>query len=289
MNFNIMTKAKANHHSDSSPLILIKYGGNAMLNDDLKEGVVHSIEKLYRRGYRVVIVHGGGPFIRQTLGMAGIKSEFIGGHRRTTPEALRYIEMALKGEVSGSLVNLLNRRGLRAVGLSGKDGRMVAARKRYHESRENGVAVRHDLGQVGDVDRVNTELLEILLRNGFLPVVTCLASDEEGNDYNINGDMFAGHLAGALRAERYLILTDVDGLMKDIEDPESLITDITLAELEPLFGTVIQGGMIPKLESCRIALKTGARSAAIINGTKPKQIEKAATAKKIFGTQIQPA
>ena len=128
-----------------------------------------------------------------------------------------------------------------------------------------------------------------VVRNGFLPVVTCLASDEEGNDYNINGDMFAGHLAGALRAERYLILTDVDGLMKDIEDPESLITDITLAELEPLFGTVIQGGMIPKLESCRIALKTGARSAAIINGTKPKQIEKAATAKKIFGTQIQPA
>ena len=245
-----------------------------MLNDELKSAVVDNIKKLHDAGTRVVLVHGGGPFIKNILEVVGIESEFIGGHRKTTTEALKYIEMALKGEVNGSLVSLLNRSGLRAVGLSGKDGRMVLASKRYHKVVENGAVVTHDLGQVGDVASVDTALLESLLAQGFLPVVTCIASDQDGMDYNINADMFAGALAGALGVEEYLVLTDVDGLLRDINDPASLIAQIQLKDLPDLFGTVIKGGMIPKLESCQVALQSGARRARIINGTKPETIFK---------------
>lgn len=268
------------------PLVLIKYGGNAMLNESLQRAVVDSIRRLREAGVRVVIVHGGGPFIKKMLRLVKIESEFIGGHRKTTPEALRYIEMALKGEVNGVLVNLLNQAGLRAVGLSGKDGQMVIARKRYHRVTENGRTVEHDLGQVGDVERIDTSLVRSLLKADYLPVVTCIASGEDGQDYNINADMFAGHLAGALEADRYLVLTDVDGLMKDLEDPDSLIDSLQLDELDELFGNVIKGGMIPKLESCRIAIEEGAGQATIINGTKPEYILDAALKDQFTGTQI---
>jgi acetylglutamate kinase len=257
---------------EQKPIVLIKYGGNAMLNDELKSAVVANIKKLQESGTKVVLVHGGGPFIKNILKTVGIESEFIGGHRKTTPEALKYIEMALKGEVNSSLVNLLNKAGMRAVGLSGKDGRMVTAVKRYHEVTENGQTERFDLGQVGDVTKVDTRLLETLLSNNFVPVVTCIASDEAGQDYNVNADMFAGALAGALKAQDYLVLTDVDGLLRDIDDPSSLIRRLTLEELPGLYGSVIKGGMIPKLESCQIALEHGARHARIINGTKPDTI-----------------
>lgn len=257
-----------------------------MLSERLKQSVVQNIWKLCSKGYRVVLVHGGGPFIRRMLELVEIESEFIEGHRKTTPEALRYIEMALKGEVNGSLVGLLNEAGMKAVGLSGKDGRMVRAGKRYHHSTENGQEIQHDLGQVGDVEHVDTTLLDTLLENDYLPVVTCIASDEAGNDYNINADMFAGSLAGALRASHYLVLTDVDGLLRDIGDPSSLIRKLKLEELEPLFGSVIKGGMIPKLESCELALRQGARSARIINGTRPESILEAVNKDKSTGTEI---
>ncbi len=268
------------------PLILIKYGGNAMLSERLKQSVVQNIWRLHSEGYHIVLVHGGGPFIKKILELVEIESEFIEGHRKTSTEALKYIEMALKGEVNGSLVNLLNKAGLRAVGLSGKDGRMVTARKRYHLSVQNGREVKHDLGQVGDVEAVDTTLLNTLLEKDYLPAVTCIASDESGKDYNINADMFAGSLAGALKATHYLVLTDVDGLLRDIDDPSSVIRKLKLAELEPLFGTVIKGGMIPKLESCALALRQGARSAFIINGTKPESIFEAVNKEKLTGTEI---
>lgn len=257
-----------------------------MLSERLKQSVVQNIWKLFSKGKRVVLVHGGGPFIKNMLELVEIESEFIEGHRKTSAEALKYIEMALKGEVNGSLVNLLNRAGLKAVGLSGKDGRMVLAKKRYHLSIENGREVRHDLGQVGDVERVDTTLLDTLLDNDYLPVVTCIASDEAGNDYNINADMFAGSLAGALNASHYLVLTDVDGLLRDINDPSSVIRKLSLEELEPLFGSVIKGGMIPKLESCELALRQGAHSASIINGTRPESIFEAVNKEKLTGTEI---
>jgi acetylglutamate kinase len=268
------------------PLVLIKYGGNAMLNENLKQAVVNNVNQLQAEGFRVVLVHGGGPFIKRMLELVKIESEFIDGHRKTTPEALKYIEMALKGEVNGSLVNLLNRSGSKAVGLSGKDGRMVQAQKRYHIRESNGKSEKFDLGQVGDVVSVDTGLLDSLLGKGYLPVVTCIASDEAGNDYNINADMFAGALAGALKAQHYLVLTDVDGLLRDLDDPSSLIESLTVAELEALMGSVIKGGMIPKLESCQLALKKGAATARIINGTKPDSIHDAVIAEKITGTKI---
>ena len=257
-----------------------------MLSERLKQSVVQNIWKLHSKGYRIVLVHGGGPFIQRMLELVKIESEFIEGHRKTSSEALKYIEMALKGEVNGSLVNLLNKTGLKAIGLSGKDGRMVLARKRYHLKKQNGKEVRLDLGQVGDVEQVDTSLLDTLLEEGYLPVVTCIASDEEGDDYNINADMFAGNLAGALGATHYLVLTDVDGLLEDIDDPSSVIRKLNLKELDSLYGSVIKGGMIPKLESCELALRQGARSARIINGTKPEAIFEAVNTEKIIGTEI---
>ncbi|MCB0595037.1 MAG: acetylglutamate kinase [Lewinellaceae bacterium] len=268
------------------PLILIKYGGNAMLSERLKQSVVQNIWKLWSKGYRIVLVHGGGPFIKKMLELVKIESEFIEGHRKTPAEALKYIEMALKGEVNGSLVSLLNKSGLKAVGLSGKDGRMALARKRYHVTVQNGKEVQYDLGQVGDVEQVDTTLLHTLLENGYLPVVACIASDEAGNDYNINADMFAGSLAGALKANHYLVLTDVDGLLRDIDDSSSIIRKLRLEELKPLLGSVIKGGMIPKMESCELALRQGARSACIINGTKPESIFEAVNTEKTIGTEI---
>ncbi len=271
---------------DQQPLVLIKYGGNAMLNESLKRAVIDNVGKLQTAGFRVVLVHGGGPFIKKMLELVRIESEFIDGHRKTTPEALKYIEMALKGEVNGGLVNLLNQAGHRAVGLSGKDGRMVLAKKRYHFRETEEGREQFDLGQVGDVVSVDTKLLQHLLDHGFLPVVTCIASDEDGLDYNVNADMFAGALAGALNAAHYLVLTDVDGLLRDIDDPGSLIGELQLEELPGLMGSVIKGGMIPKLESCQIALQSGAKSARIINGTRPDTISEAVISEKIIGTKI---
>lgn len=257
-----------------------------MLNKDLQEEVVQNVKRVREEGYQVVLVHGGGPFIKSILEEVKIESEFIEGHRKTTPEALKYIEMALKGEVNGQLVNLLNKSGLKAVGLSGKDGNMVIARKKQMEITENGRLISKDLGQVGEVIRVNTELLELLLERDYLPVVTCLASDEEGHDYNVNADLFAGHLAGALKAEHLLMLTNVDGLMRDIEQPESLIDRLIVRDLKELYGTVIKGGMIPKLQSCELALGLGVKSTRIVNGTKPENIYRSIQSNHSIGTEI---
>ncbi len=254
-------------------LLLFKYGGNAMTDPDLQIEILRNICLLKKKGHSLVIVHGGGPFIKITLGEAGIESEFIDGQRKTTPRAMKYVEMALKGRVNGSLVSILNGMGYKAVGLSGKDGQMVLAEKRMHQRKENGKSISVDLGQVGDVVEVDPGLIYLLLDNDYLPVITCIASDSSGTDYNINADLFAGHIAGNLSAEQYVVLTDVDGLMLDKNDPGSLIREIKLSELQELKDNgVIQGGMIPKVDSCRIALEKGAVSARIINGTVPGQI-----------------
>lgn len=275
------------NHS-SGPVIVIKYGGNAMINESLKKEIIQHICSLKEQGYQVVLVHGGGPFIQKMLDMAGIESEFIGGHRKTTKEAMPYVEMALKGQVNGSLVSLFNQLNYKAVGISGKDGGLARAKKRLHQQKEGEELKTFDLGQVGDVEQVDPSLIVSLLQNGFIPVVACLAADANGEDYNINADMFAGHLAGALRADQYLVLTDVDGLMRDIKEPSSLIREISYTEIRWLIDEkVIQGGMIPKMESCQIALEKGAGRARIINGTKPRQIL-AATKNETIGTLISP-
>lgn len=253
-----------------------------MVNGQIKLSVMKDICLLHQEGFRVVVVHGGGPFINNILSTVKIESEFIGGHRKTTPEAMKYIEMTLVGEVNTGLVTLINHLGQRAVGLSGKDGGLAKATKRFHE--DNGTEV--DLGQVGNIESIDTTIIFDLLDKGYIPVVACVAPDKDGNTYNINADMMAGAVAGAVGADHYCVLTDVDGLRMDKDDPSSLIEELAYGELEPLFDQVIVGGMIPKIESCQIALDAGAKSARIINGTKEQSLIEALIDKKQTGTII---
>lgn len=243
-----------------------------MISEDLKTGIAGIIRDLSEQGYEMILVHGGGPFINRELEKAGIISEFFDGQRHTSPEALAHIEKSLKGEVNSSLVGLLNRSGLRAVGLSGKDGMMVTAEKRWHLRIVNEEEQRTDLGQVGNVVDVDPELIELLLQHGYVPVIACIASDTEGNDYNINADMLAGHIAASLLADHYIVLTDVDGLFRNFPDPASLIRTVSVDELPELYRNVIRGGMMPKVWSCEVALKGGAGRAVMLNGTKPEEI-----------------
>lgn len=257
-----------------------------MTETSLQHQIFQSIQHLIDHHIEIVLVHGGGPFIQQTLNEAGITSEFIGGHRVTTQESLRYVEMALKGRVNGELVRIAGNLGLKPVGLSGKDGITVLAKKRWHIENRDGKEIKTDMGLVGDVNKIDPKLPELLLKEGFLPVFTCIASDENGNDFNINADMFAGHLAGALKADEYIVLTDVDGLLKEVTNSDSIIKSIKLAELDSLFYSVIKGGMIPKVESCRISVENGAMKARILNGTKPQQLCEALIEELPIGTTI---
>ena len=253
--------------------VVLKYGGNAMTDQQIKETLIEHICLLKQKNLNIVIVHGGGPFIKQSLEEARIESEFIDGQRKTSVRALERVEMTLKGKVNGNLVNLINKHGATAVGLSGKDGKLVIAEKRYHTRTTGGTTETMDLGQVGNVRQVNTKLLRLLLKHDYLPVITCIASDEQGNDYNINGDIFAGHIAAAMEADEFIVLTDVDGLMRNIDDPDSVLSRISFDEIDTLIaGGIIRGGMIPKIEACKTSLEHGARRARIINGTKPAQL-----------------
>jgi len=255
----------------SFSISVFKYGGNAMTNEGLKSEIITILSDLVDRGQKIVVVHGGGPFIKKALAAAKIESEFIDGHRKTSPEALIHVEKALKGEVNSDLVGRFNRMGHKAVGLSGKDGRTVTAVKRVHVGTDDGI--EKDLGQVGDVGNIDPTLIKLLLNKGYIPVLTCIAADERGEDYNINADMFAGHLAGALHAERFIVMTDVDGLLEDIKNPSSLIRELKVARLTELkdSGTIV-GGMLPKVVACEVAIEKGARQAIILNGTNPDQL-----------------
>ncbi len=253
-----------------------------MVNDQIKLSVMKNICALQQSGHRVVVVHGGGPFINSILSKVKIESEFIGGHRKTTREAMKYIEMTLVGEVNTGLVTLLNHLGQRAVGLSGKDGGMATAIKRFHKDGDTSI----DLGQVGNIESIDPTILFDLMDKGYVPVVACVAPDKNGGTFNINADMMAGAVAGAVGADDYCVLTDVDGLMMDKDDFSSLINELKYDELAPLFDKVIVGGMIPKVESCQIALDQGAHSARIINGTKENSLLDALIAKKQTGTII---
>ncbi len=255
------------------PVILLKYGGNAMIDNALKIEVLKNIISLKKKGNDVLIVHGGGPFIKQALDEAKIISEFVAGHRVTTPKAFEYVEMALNGKVNGDLVSTINSLGYPAVGLSGKDGKITTAKKRTHKMIVNGKEEVIDLGQVGELAKINTNLLKLLLSNDYIPVISCISADDNGVGYNINGDIFAGSLAGALKVSMFLSLTDVDGLLRDKDKPESIIRKINLSEIKDLTREgIIQGGMIPKMEACEMAIQQGASASKIINGTKPEQI-----------------
>ncbi len=267
--------------------VLIKYGGNAMTNQALKFEIAKKVKELQDRGIQVVLVHGGGPFINKALESAGIASQFYDGQRHTTEEALSHIEKTLKGEVNSSLVGVFNQAGLSAVGLSGKDGQMVTAVKRWHYGRDDeGKVEKIDLGQVGDVKRVDCRLLRILLDRNYTPIITCIASDLNGNDYNINADVFAGKLASALQVDDYIVLTDVDGVFENYPDPKSLLNVIPYQDIDKYFNNAIQGGMIPKIESCKTAIHGGVKRAIILNGTQPDQIVRYVLEEEKIGTTI---
>jgi len=271
----------------SDNVYVFKYGGNAMVNDELKDRILRAICDLLEKGNRVIIVHGGGPFIQNALDRAKIASEFIDGQRKTSPRAMKVVETALKGEVNSDLVGRINTLGFKAVGLSGKDGQTVIGKKRMHEQTlENGQRKQVDLGRVGNVEQIDPTLLQQLLDSGYIPVMTCIAQDANGQSLNINGDIFAGHVAGALQAKAFVVLTDIDGLLRDIQQPDSLIRQLEKNEIQNLVTEgIIQGGMIPKMEACQTAVELGAESAFIINGTKPEQLPLLASGKKI-GTKI---
>lgn len=270
----------ASHHKNFKR-ILIKFGGNAMTSEKIKENFASQIASLHSSGIEIIVAHGGGPFIQEILDDVGITSDFIGGHRVTTKKAMNYVEMALSGQVNQDIVNTLQKYGVRAVGLSGKDAGTVTAVKRKFS--ENGID--YDLGQVGDVDKIDPSYIEALLENGFLPVVSPVSRSIEGETLNVNADMFAGNLAGKLGVDAYIILTNVDGLLEDKDKPETIIKEIILEKLAPLFGKVIVGGMIPKIESAEIALRSGSKSAIIINGTTQNSLLNCVIDDK-YGTKI---
>lgn len=278
----------ADNHLDQfkGKVVVIKYGGNAMTDKQAQAQVLSQVAALKKAGIFPVIVHGGGPFIKSLFETSGIKSEFIDGHRITLKDSMEVVEQALSGKVNGMLVSELNKLGADAVGLSGKDAGMVRALKRMHQAKTDTGTEEVDLGFVGDVDVINPDLPNLLIDNGYLPVISPVSTGADGEDYNINADMFAGHMAGALNAAAFVAITNVDGLMEDPSTPESKIESITADEAKALFGSVIQGGMIPKVEACLIALEKGVPAAHIISGSTENSILSQLLTNQNVGTLI---
>lgn len=243
-------------------IIVIKYGGNAMVNDDLKDSVARDIVLLSLIGVKVVLVHGGGPEITETLAKIGKESKFVDGLRVTDEETVGVVQMVLAGKINKSLVNLIECSGGKAIGLSGIDGHMIKA-----ETRDER------LGFVGRVTEVDPKPIEDVLEKGYIPVVSTIGCDEKGNVYNINADTAAAEIAASLNAESLITLTDTPGLLMDKNDPETLISHVTLSETDELIKKgIISDGMIPKVACCTEAIKGGVRKVFIIDGRIPHSI-----------------
>ena len=243
-------------------IVVVKYGGNAMINPQLKEQVMEDIVLLWLIGVKVVLVHGGGPEISDTMARLGKKAEFVDGLRVTDKETVDIVQMVLAGKINKTLVNLLEMKGGRAMGISGIDGRLIEAE--FKDER---------LGYVGNITKINIQPVLDLLEKGYIPVVSTVACDEQGNTYNINGDTAAAHVAGALQAERMIMMTDIAGVLMDRDKPETLIPQITEEEAKKLYDAgVISGGMIPKVDCCIEALQRGVNNVVIMDGRIPHSI-----------------
>ncbi|WP_028128697.1 acetylglutamate kinase [Selenomonas sp. AE3005] len=267
--------------------IVIKYGGNAMINDDLKEKVMQDIALMKYVGIRPVIIHGGGPDITGFLKKVGKESDFVAGLRVTDEETIEIAEMVLDGKVNSEIVNLLNRRGVRAVGLSGKDAGLIKARKKLATVYEGEDTKKVDIGYVGEVEQVDTGILEDLLDQGYVPVIAPIGVGDGGESYNINADYVAAEIAGALQAEKLLLLTDIEGIYKDFNDKSSFISTLHLPEAkEYIKEGIIAGGMIPKVEACLTALEQGAGKTHIIDGRLAHSIILEIFTSRGIGTQV---
>ena len=267
--------------------IVIKYGGNAMINDDLKEKVMQDIALMKYVGIRPVIVHGGGPDITGFLKKVGKESDFVAGLRVTDEETIEIAEMVLDGKVNSEIVNLLNRRGVRAVGLSGKDAGLIKARKKLATVYEGEDTKKVDIGYVGEVEQVDTGILEDLLDQGYVPIIAPIGVGDNGESYNINADYVAAEIAGALQAEKLLLLTDIEGIYKDFNDKSSFISTLHLPEAKQYIKEgIIAGGMIPKVEACLTALEQGAGKTHIIDGRLAHSIILEIFTSRGIGTQV---
>ena len=258
----ILTQALPYIRRYNGKIVVVKYGGNAMINAMLKHQVMEDIVLLSLIGVKVVLVHGGGPEISETMQKLGKQAEFVDGLRVTDQETVDIVQMVLAGKINKTLVNLLQMNGGKAMGISGMDGRLIEARIKDER-----------LGYVGDVVHVNIEPVTDLLEKGYIPVISTIGCDRDGNTYNINGDTAAAHIAGALGAERLIMLTDIAGILRDRNDPASLIPSITIDEARQLREDgVISGGMIPKVECCIDAIHRGVKNAIIMDGRIPHSI-----------------
>ncbi|MBQ7197930.1 MAG: acetylglutamate kinase [Selenomonadaceae bacterium] len=267
--------------------IVIKYGGNAMINDELKEKVMQDVALMKYVGMKVVIVHGGGPEITQFLKKVGKESSFVSGLRVTDEETVEIAEMVLDGKINSEIVTLLNRRGLRAVGLSGKDAGLIQAEKKLATVYEQGDKVKVDIGYVGKTKKVDTRILEDLISRDYVPVIAPIGVGDDGESYNINADYVAADIAGALHAEKLLLLTDTDGVYKNFEDKETFISTLKADDAREFIKEgIISGGMIPKVEACLRALNTGANKAHIIDGRLPHSIILELFTAAGIGTQV---
>ena len=242
--------------------VVVKYGGNAMVNEKMKMQVMQDIVLLWLVGVKVVLIHGGGPEINDLMDRLGKKPEFVDGLRVTDKETIDIVQMVLAGKVNKTLVNLLESQGGKAIGLSGVDGRLIEAQIRDER-----------LGYVGDITKIHIRPVIDLLNNHYIPVISSVGCDQQGNIYNINGDTAAAMIAGALNAERLIMMTDIAGVLRDKDDPDSLIPEIDLDNAESLYEQgIISGGMIPKVDCCVRALKQGVKNVVIMDGTKPHSI-----------------
>lgn len=236
--------------------VVVKYGGNAMINPDLKQQVMDDIVLLWLIGVKVVLVHGGGPEITNMMDKLGKKPEFVDGLRVTDKETVDIVQMVLAGKVNKTLVTMLEKRGGKAIGLCGMDGNLIEAKMKDEK-----------FGYVGEVTKINIDAVTDILEKGYIPVISTLGCDAEGNAYNINADTAAAHIAGALEAERFILMTDIAGILKDKDDPTTLIPEISLSEADKLFESgIISAGMIPKVQCCVTAIKAGVKNVVIMDG-----------------------
>ena len=258
----VLTQALPYIRQYNGKIVVVKYGGNAMVNEQLKQQVMEDIVLLWLIGVKVVLVHGGGPEISETMQKLGKQAVFVDGLRVTDKETVDIVQMVLAGKINKTLVNLLEMHGGNAMGLSGMDGRLIEAKVKDPR-----------LGYVGEVTRINIQPVEDLLEKGYIPVISTLGCDEQGNAYNINGDTAAASVAGALKAERLIMLSDIPGILRDRDDPATLIREMTILEAARLRDDgIISGGMIPKVECCVDAIRKGVKKVIIMDGRVPHSI-----------------
>ncbi len=260
----------------SGKIVVVKYGGNAMVNEQLKQQVMEDITLLWLIGVKVVLVHGGGPEISDLMKRVGKVPQFVDGLRVTDKETVDIVQMVLAGKVNKDLVKLIQSKGGHAVGLSGIDGGILEAEVKNQA-----------LGYVGRITKVRTKPIEDLLENHYIPVISTVAADHQGNTYNINGDTAAAVIAGALGAERLIMMTDIAGILRDKDDPSTLIPRITVSEARKLYESgIISGGMIPKVDCCIEALDKGVGVVVIMDGRVPHSILMELLTEEDTGTMV---